>query len=111
MTSASSGTGQVPTVGPAGNTELILGASEKGNHTSLLLELTLAVSANESDCEVASGYLWQFGFLPPANSTVLPCMVDHCHAGHCTWFSLNWAVFKIALKPSWLKKETDFRLC
>lgn len=66
-------------------------------------------------CEAESSwstYSWHFVFfLSPVNSVILPCMVHHYHAGQCTWFSLNWLSSRLLLKPSWLKKETDFRLC
>lgn len=67
--------------------------------SSLLSEFTLALRANERDLGGREQlYLQHFRSCPqpPINSAPLACMVHDCHAGHCTWFSLNWAVLKIA---------------
>lgn len=50
-------------------------------------------------------------FSLPPKFYILPCVVDRCHPGHCTWFSWNWAAFKIAFLAQLVEKKKPISYC
>lgn len=112
MTHSCSAVGQVLTTDSAGHPNIIMGALEEGGVTTLVPEVTLGLSASEwfvsqrapEKCMAVSLAHGSFS-LPPINSAVLRCVVDHCHPGHGPGSPGIGLSSRLLLKPAGWKRK------